>query len=104
MHVRSDNQCKTGADRGNILGQPRLFECMGICVLSPAHETEMRGDLVYLLIIKYLLILFKFSHILLDWTASLWNFVGIFETFLEGAVDHVIYRDYIVNRHFFYLL
>ena len=43
MLVRCDNQYKTGADRGNILGQPMLFECMGVCVLSPAHESEMRG-------------------------------------------------------------
>ena len=50
----------------NILGQPMLFECMGICVLSPAHESEMRGYLVYVLIGKYLLILFKFSHSILD--------------------------------------
>ena len=69
MHVRCDNQYKTGADRENILGQPMLFECMGICVLSPAHESEMRGYLVYVLIGKYLLILFKFSHSILDWTA-----------------------------------
>ena len=54
MYVRCDTQYKTGADRGNILGQPRLFECMGICVLSPAHESEMRGYLVYVLIVKYL--------------------------------------------------
>ena len=54
MHVRCDNQYKTGADGENILGQPMLFECMGICVLSPAHEREMRGYLVYLLIVKYL--------------------------------------------------
>ena len=54
MHVRCDNQYKTGADGGNILGQPILFECMGICVLSPAHESEMRGYLVYLLIVKHL--------------------------------------------------
>ena len=54
MHVRCDNQYKTGADRRNILGQPMLFECMGICVLSPAHESEMRGYLVYVLIVKYL--------------------------------------------------
>ena len=53
MHVRCDNQYKTGADRGDILGQPRLFECMGICVLSPAHESEMRGYLAYVLIVKY---------------------------------------------------
>ena len=51
MHVRCDNQCKTGADRGNNLGQPRLSECMGIRVLSPAHESEMRGYLVYVLIV-----------------------------------------------------
>ena len=36
------------------MGQPMLFECMGICVLSPAHESEMTGYLVYLLIVKYL--------------------------------------------------
>ena len=71
MHVRCDNQYKTGADRGTILEQPMLFECMGrpICVLSPVHESEMRGYLVYLLIVKYLLMLFKFSHSILDWTA-----------------------------------
>ena len=69
MHVRCDNQYKTGADGGNILGQPMLFVCRGICVLSPAHESEMRGYLVYLLIVKYLLILFKFGLSSLDWTA-----------------------------------
>ena len=53
MDVRCHNQYKTGADRGNILGQQRLFECMRICVLSPAHESEMRGYLVYVLIVKY---------------------------------------------------
>ena len=53
-HIRCNNQYKTGADRGIIVGQPRLFECMGICVLSPAHESEMRGYLVYVLIVKYL--------------------------------------------------
>ena len=56
MHVRCDNQYKTGVDVGASLGQPMLFECMGICVLSPAHKSEMRGYLVYLLIVKY------FSH------------------------------------------
>ena len=62
MHVRCDNQYKTGADRENVLGQPMLFELMGICVLSPAHESEMRGYLVYVLTV----ILSKFSHIILD--------------------------------------
>ena len=45
---------KTGADRENILGQLMLFVCMGICVLSPVHENEMRGYLVYVLIVKTL--------------------------------------------------
>ena len=35
-----------------FLGQPIPFECMGICILSPAHESEMRGYLVYVLIVK----------------------------------------------------
>ena len=54
MYVRCDNQYKTRVDGGAILGQPMLFECMGICVLRPAHESEMRGYLVYVLIVKYL--------------------------------------------------
>ena len=55
MLVRCDNQYKTGTDRENILGQPMLCEYKGICVLSPAHESEMRGYLVYVPIVKYLL-------------------------------------------------
>ena len=87
---------------GNILGQPRLFECMGICVLSPVHESKTRSYLFYLLIVKYLFIMFKFSHSILDWTVLWWNFLGIFlKTFLEESVDLIIYRDYIVNRRFF---
>ena len=67
---------------GNILGQLMLFECMGICVLSPAHESEMKGYFVYLLSVKYLLILFKFSHSILDWTVLSWNWGGdFFKTF-----------------------
>ena len=34
MHVRCDNQYKSGADSEHIFRQPVLFECMGICVLS----------------------------------------------------------------------
>ena len=67
IHVRCDNQYKTGADRETILRQPMLFVWMGICVLSPAHESEMRGYLVYVLIVKLIpLILFKFNHSVLD--------------------------------------
>ena len=53
MRVRCDNQYKTGANGGNLLGQPMLFECMGICVLNPAHESEIRGNRVHLLFVKY---------------------------------------------------
>ena len=76
MHVRCDNQYKTGADRGNILGQSMLFECMSICVLSPAHESEMRGLPGLSADSKILIppILTKISHSMLDWTALSWNF------------------------------
>ena len=105
MHVRCDNQYKTEADGGNIWGQPMLFECMFICVLSPAHESEMRAYLVYQLIVKYLLILLKFNQSILDWTALSCNLGGggIFQTCLEGFVDHIIYWDNIANwRSFIY--
>ena len=103
MHVRCDNQYKTGADRGNIFGKPMLCECMGICVLSSAHEREMRGCFVYVLIVKY------FSHRFCLYSVREYkigrpyhgNFWGFFKTFLEGSVDYVIYSDYIVNRRFF---
>ena len=87
MRVRCDNQNKSGADRGNILGQPMLFECMGICVLSPAHESEMRGYLVYVLIVKKLIpsILLKFSHSILDWTVLSWDFWVIFKNIFRGV-------------------
>ena len=28
----------------NYLGHPQLFECMGICVLSLTHGSELRGS------------------------------------------------------------
>ena len=62
----------------------------------------MKGSLVYLLIVKYLSILFKWSHSILDWTTLSWILLLlIFETVLEGSVDRIIYRDYIVNRSSF---
>ena len=112
MHVRCDNQCETGADRRNMLGQPRLFECMSIRVLSPAHENEMRGYIVYVLIVKHV------SHRFCLNSATAYKigrpYRGIFFSFffggegdfsfLEGSVDRVVYRDYVENRRLFYLL
>ena len=79
------------------MGQPMLSECIGIRVLSPAHECETRGFLVYLLIIKYVSILFKTSQSTLDWTALSWKFLGIFIKHFRG----VVYRDYKANRRSF---
>ena len=82
MHAKCDNQYKTGADRGNVLGRPMLLEYMGICVLSPAHESEMSYEglpgLCANCKILISLILFKFSHSKLDWTALSWNLGGDF--------------------------
>ena len=47
------------------MGQLMQFECIGICVLSPAREYEVRGSLVYLLIVKYGFI--DFVHIQLQY-------------------------------------
>ena len=76
MPVSCDNRYKTGTDGGSILGQPLLFECMDICILGPAHESEMRGFLVCLLIVKYLSILFKLGHSvsIIDMAALSWGF------------------------------
>ena len=70
MHVRCNNWYKT---RAWVIG-----------VLSPAHEYEMRGSLVYLLIVKYLSMLVKFSHGTLNRTALSWNFSGIFKSIFIG--------------------
>ena len=85
------------------MGQLRLFEYMGICILSPAHECEMRGYLVYVLIVKYLYHRFCLNSATVYKIG--WPYRGIswgfFKTFLDGSVDRVIYRDYIVNGTFF---
>ena len=104
MHVRCDNQYKTGADRENILGQPMLFVCMGICVLSSAHENQMRGYLVYVQIVKNLLILFKFSHSILDWTVLSWNIWGIFSNIFRGVCRPYHLQRLYSESALFYLL
>ena len=99
MHIRCDNRYKSGADRGNILGQTMLFECMGICVFSPAHECEMRSSLVYLLIVKYSSIFFKFSYGILDMPYGF--FMWIKKNISDGSVDHNIYRACTMGRSSF---
>ena len=101
MHVRCDNQYKTEADRGNILGQPMPFECMGICFLSPAHDSEMRGYRVYVLIVKYLSHWFCLNSATVNYIGRPYRGIleGFLKTFLEGSLDHI--RDYIVHRRSF---
>ena len=75
---------------------------MGICVLSPAHESEMRGYLVYVLIVEYSSHRFCFNSATVYMIGQPYRgiFWGFFKTFLKGSVDYVIYRDYRVNRCF----
>ena len=76
-----------------------LFECMDICGFGPAHQCEMRG--FNLLIVKYLLILFKCSHGIFDGTALSWNLGYFLKAFLEGSVDHINNKEYMMNRNSF---
>ena len=48
MFISSD----IGSQWRTILGHPQLIECIGICVLSLARGTEVRGSDVYLYIVK----------------------------------------------------
>ena len=87
IHVRCDNQYKTGADRDNILGQPMLFVGMGIFVLRPAHDSEMRGYLVYLLIVKKLSHRFCLNSATVDYIGQSYRGIlgGFFKTFFRGV-------------------
>ena len=70
--------------------------CMGICILSPVHESEMRGYLAYVLIVKYLSHRFclNSARVYIRLEGLIVEFGGgFFQTFLEGSVDHVVYRD-----------
>ena len=89
-----------------------LFECMGVCVLSPAHESELRGYLVYVLIVNTYQFCLNSATVYYIGQPCEFYFILFFlfflggggggrETFLEVSVDNIIYRDYIVNRSSF---
>ena len=64
---------------GTILGHLQLTKCTGICVLSPAHRSELRGSDVYLYIVrekKIWIFFFKFSHGMCPWMSFAWIFPG----------------------------
>ena len=76
------------------MGQPIPFEYMGICVLSPAHECKVRGYLVLSADCQILIALFFVLFLIQPQYIRLNGLVVGFETFLEGSIDHIIYRDY----------
>ena len=41
-----------GSGLRTTLGLPMLFECMGICVVSMAHESELGGFPVHVYIVE----------------------------------------------------
>ena len=43
---------ETGSVWRIILGHPQLIEFLGVCVLSLAHRSELRGSEIYLHIVK----------------------------------------------------
>ena len=72
-----------GSECGTILGHPQLIEYIGVCVLSLAHESELRGSDVYPHIVKNFKKLiwkffFNFSQDTCPWVAFAWIFFGIF--------------------------
>ena len=100
MQVRCDNQYKTGADRKNIFGTAEAVWVHGYLRFEPSawKRNELLSCLCADCKIFISPILFKFSLIGRPYR---WILGGFFETFLEGSVDHVIYRDYMVSRCFF---
>ena len=89
-----------------------LFECMGICVLSLAHESEMRGYLGYLLIffffftflinfVQIQLQYIRLEGLIVDFFFFFLKGEGYLKTCLEGSVDYIIYMNYIANRRSF---
>ena len=68
------------------MGHPQLIECMGICVLSLAHGSELNGPDVYLHIVEKLPgEEKKISQGTCTWMAFAWIFFGIFLVWVRGA-------------------
>ena len=67
--------------------------CLSVCVLSPAHESEMRGLPCLSADCKILIDLVQIQpqYIRLDGLLLDFFFLsGVLKTFLEGSVDHII--------------
>ena len=76
-----------------------------MCWLYPAHESEMRGYLVYVLIVKYLSHRFCLNSATVYKIVRSYRGVGggvdFWNIFREVSVDRVIYMASTVNRRFF---
>ena len=88
MHVRCDNQYKTGADRGNWDSRGCLSAWVYLRFYPCAWKWN-EGLPCLCADCKILIspMLFKFSHSILDWTASSWNFLGIFWNIFRGVCE-----------------
>ena len=94
---------ETGSEWRTILGHPQLIECMGICVLSLAHGSELRGsDVICILRTIIWKFFFKFSQGSCPWIAFACIFFGIFIIFFlkggGGSMGQIICRKYTVYR------
>ena len=87
---------ETGSEWRAIFGHLQLIECMGICVLSLAHKSELRVSDVYLHILggKYQDFFLYNQPGTCPWMALAWIVAfDIFLNFLEG-----VYWEYTTFR------
>ena len=92
---------KMGSEWRTVLGHPQLIECVGICVLSLAHGSELRGSDI--ICISWKKSSGNFSLIsarvrAFGWPLLGFFFLGIFLILLRGSVEQIIYRENIVFR------
>ena len=88
------------SDWWTILGHPQMIECMGICVLSLAHGSELIGSNVYQQIVKKWYGNFSLNSARVG--ALGWPLLGIFFwvflIFWWGSMGLVIDREYVVYQ------
>ena len=77
---------KIGSQWRTILGHPQLIECMGIFILSPAHEFEERSSDVICVCEKLIWIFFLPGYVSLDGLFFKKNFRDFFSDFFEGGL------------------
>ena len=85
----------------NYFGTPQLIECKGICVLSLARGSELRGTDVICILSKKsreIFLSIQPGYMLLGWPAWIAFFFLFFFIYIVGSVGQIVYREYIVFR------